>query len=248
MKKRSLVSDSELNEIFESKSLKELKKKRLEQMSMKAKELLKNLENIVLENVEFLEDEEVNESDEDVVKPPRSSEEKLICFLEDICENYESQKEVKFNYLLDDALFYISRLLRKNHSFDVFSAYDSKEREILPANLIGIKHRGYFHQIMLIKVIVSEQDTELSLNSWDKRELRILGNFVKKRFLQFEFYENIHQNPVVFTIGYALVKKSSNKHFLKDANLIEVYYSNVPKEKEARIKELVSENHAIKNT
>ena len=237
LQKRALISDS--NEIYEGKFLKG--KKKLELIAEKL-----NGMRAELENLEDIEDDDYEE-EEKTLKRPRSSEQKLVRFLGDICESYKGKSKIKATGHHKNAFQYVARLLRKNHEFDVLLANDSNENYVTPISLMGIKHRGYFHQIMLIKVIVSEHDYKLSINEREKQELRSFAKFVKDQFLEFEFYENLRESSLVFTVGYAMVKKTG-KHFLQNAEIIDVIYSNVPKQKQERIEELVTENHYIRNS
>ena len=231
LQKRALISDS--NEIYESKLLKLRRKIKLG--AEKIKEM----------GTEWESTENDDYEEEKTLKPPRSSEQKLVRFLEGICENYEGKSTIKPIDHLESASGYVAGLLRKNHGFDVLLVRDSNENYVTPISLMGIKHRGYFHQIMLIKVVVSEYDYKLSVNDREKQELRAFAEFVKNQFLEFEFYENLRESPLVFTVGYATVKKTG-KHLLQDAEPIDMTFSNVPKQKQKRIEKLAGENHYIR--
>lgn len=140
---------------------------------------------------------------------------------------------------------YIMNLLAKKQGFNVVATPHSRT----PADLFGLKWRGYFYHMVLLQVRATTEKLAYVPNAKELGTMKDFGRFVKDEYLNTDLYEQYADKPIVFSIGLATVKNhrpTLNRCTLIDSDLINWYWSNLPRKKVARIKELVDETHELR--
>jgi hypothetical protein len=140
---------------------------------------------------------------------------------------------------------YVMNLLVKKQGFNVVATPDSRT----PADLFGLKWRGYFYHMILLQVRATTKKLAYVPKAKELSAIKDCGRFVKEEYLNADLYEQYADKPIVFSIGLATVKNhrpTLNRCTLIDSDLINWYWSNLPREKVVRIKELVDETHELR--
>lgn len=145
----------------------------------------------------------------------------------------------------DEGEDYIMRVLSEKLGFDAVTTPASQT----PVDVVGLKWRGYFWQLIMIQVKTSTIKSAYELSDKEFQAIRDFGRFVKEEYLASELYRDYADKPIAFSVGLANVKNhrpAQPRCTLNNAYFINWYWSKLPREKLARIQELVEEAHSLK--
>ena len=145
----------------------------------------------------------------------------------------------------DEGETYIKRTLESKHGYSVVFTPASQT----PVDVIGIKWCGYFWHLVMIQVKTSTTKTAYELSGKETQAIRDFGRFLKEEYLASELYRDYADKPIAFSVGLANVKNhrpAQPRCTLNSSYFINWYWSKLPREKLARIQELVEEAHSLK--
>lgn len=145
----------------------------------------------------------------------------------------------------DEGEDYIKRMLETKHGYLVVLTPASQT----PVDVIGLKWCGYFWHLIMIQVKTSTVKAAYELSDEETEAIRAFGRFVREEYLSSELYSEYASKPITFSVGLANVKNyrpAQPRCTLSSAYFINWYWSKLPREKLARIQELVEEAHTLK--